>query len=290
MSTPNSNNKRLDSAPDISGDDDETQITISTETTTTTTNPLPPQEIHRVCLPPNRTTFQKLKHRLSEIFFPDDPFYRFKNQTFLRKWVLGLQYVFPIFQWFPCYSIQLFRSDLISGLTIASLAIPQGISYAKLANLPPIIGIYSSFVPPLIYSVLGSSSHLGVGPVSIASLAMGTMLGEMISPILEPDLYLRLAFTSTFFAGVLQASLGIFRLGFIIDFLSKATLIGFMAGAALIVSLQQLKGLFGIVHFTAKMQFIPVISSVFHHKNEVVFANNDNGLQFPNISTGSKTN
>ncbi|GMQ06609.1 hypothetical protein CsSME_00051131 [Camellia sinensis var. sinensis] len=268
MSTPNSNNKRLDSAPDISGADDETQITISTETTTTTTNPLPPQEIHRVCLPPNRTTFQKLKHRLSEIFFPDDPFYRFKNQTFLRKWVLGLQYVFPIFQWFPSYSIQLFRSDLISGLTIASLAIPQGISYAKLANLPPIIGIYSSFVPPLIYSVLGSSSHLGVGPVSIASLAMGTMLGEMISPILEPDLYLRLAFTSTFFAGVLQASLGIFRLGFIIDFLSKATLIGFMAGAALIVSLQQLKGLLGIVHFTAKMQFIPVMSSVFHHKNE----------------------
>ncbi|XP_028122152.1 probable sulfate transporter 3.4 isoform X2 [Camellia sinensis] len=268
MSTPNSNNKRLDSAPDISGDDDETQITISTETTTTTTNRLPPQEIHRVCLPPNRTTFQKLKHRLSEMFFPDDPFYRFKNQTLLRKWVLGLQYVFPIFQWFPSYSIQLFRSDLISGLTIASLAIPQGISYAKLANLPPIIGIYSSFVPPLIYSVLGSSSHLGVGPVSIASLAMGTMLGEMISPILEPDLYLRLAFTSTFFAGVLQASLGIFRLGFIIDFLSKATLIGFMAGAALIVSLQQLKGLLGIVHFTAKMQFIPVMSSVFHHKNE----------------------
>ncbi|KAL7168191.1 hypothetical protein ACSBR2_038599 [Camellia fascicularis] len=267
MSPPNSNNMRLDSAPDISGDDDETQITISTETTTTT-NTLPPQEIHRVCLPSNRTTFQKLKHRLSEIFFPDDPFYRFKNQTFLRKWVLGLQYVFPIFQWFPSYSIQLFRSDLISGLTLASLAIPQGISYAKLANLPPIIGIYSSFVPPLIYSVLGSSSHLGVGPVSIASLAMGTMLGEMISPILEPDLYLRLAFTSTFFAGVLQASLGIFRLGFIIDFLSKATLIGFMAGAALIVSLQQLKGLLGIVHFTAKMQFIPVMSSVFHHKNE----------------------
>lgn len=59
------------------------------------------------------------------------------------------------------------------------------------------------------------------------------------------------------------------RLGFVIDFLSKATLVGFMAGAAVIVSLQQLKGMLGIVHFTAKMQLIPVLSSVFHHQNEV---------------------
>lgn len=59
------------------------------------------------------------------------------------------------------------------------------------------------------------------------------------------------------------------RLGFIIDFLSKATLVGFMAGAAVIVSLQQLKGLLGIVHFTSKMQFIPVMSSVFNQRDEV---------------------
>lgn len=59
------------------------------------------------------------------------------------------------------------------------------------------------------------------------------------------------------------------RLGFVIDFLSKATLLGFMAGAAVIVSLQQLKGLLGIVHFTSKMQLVPVLSSVFHQRNEV---------------------
>ncbi|KAA8534998.1 hypothetical protein F0562_030001 [Nyssa sinensis] len=253
--------RSLDSnSTDISGDH-QTPVTISTHT-------FPPLETHKVRLPPKRTTFQKLGHRLCEIFFPDDPFYRFKNQSFLRKWVLGLQYIFPICQWVLSYSFELFRSDLISGLTIASLAIPQGISYAKLANLPPIIGLYSSFVPPLIYSVLGSSRHLGVGPVSIASLVMGTMLSEMISPINEPDLYLKLAFTATFFAGLFQASLGLFRLGFIIDFLSKATLIGFMAGAAIIVSLQQLKGLLGIVHFTSKMQIVPVMSSVFNQRKE----------------------
>lgn len=254
--------KRVESSSEFS--DDETPVTISISTDGT----FPSMEIHRVGLPPKRSTFQKLKHKLSEIFFPDDPLHRFENQPFLRKWVLGLEYMLPIFQWLPTYTFQLFRSDLISGLTIASLAIPQGISYAKLANLPPIIGLYSSFVPPLIYTALGSSRHLAVGPVSIASLVMGTMLSETISPIDEPHLYLKLAFTTTFFAGLFQASLGLFRLGFIIDYLSKATLIGFMAGAAIIVSLQQLKGLLGIVHFTGKMQIIPVMSSVFHERQE----------------------
>ncbi|KAL5574673.1 hypothetical protein UlMin_018098 [Ulmus minor] len=229
----------------------------------------PPVEIHKVCLPQKQTTLQKFKRRVSEIFFPDDPFHGFKNQTtWFGKLVMALQFFFPIFQWGPHYNVGLLKSDIVSGLTIASLAIPQGISYAKLANLPPIVGLYSSFVPPLIYSVLGSSRHLGVGPVSIASLVMGSMLNEAVSYTEEPILYLKLAFTATFFAGVFQASLGFLRLGFIIDFLSKATLVGFMAGAAVIVSLQQLKGLLGIVHFTSKMQLGSVMSSVFNQRNE----------------------
>lgn len=94
----------------------------------TTTLPMPmqiPLEIHRVRLPPKRTTLQKLRHRLSEIFFPDDPLHRFKNQTWRVKFLLALQGLFPIFQWAPHYSLRLLRSDFISGLTIASLAIPQ---------------------------------------------------------------------------------------------------------------------------------------------------------------------
>ncbi|KAJ4897952.1 putative sulfate transporter 3.4 [Raphanus sativus] len=225
-------------------------------------------EVHSVCLPPKKTTFQKLKKRFADVFFPDDPLERFRNQTWRNKVILGLQSLFPIFTWGSQYDLKLFRSDVISGLTIASLAIPQGISYAKLANLPPIVGLYSSFVPPLIYSILGSSKHLAVGPVSIASLVMGSMLSESVSPTQDPVLYLKLAFTSTFFAGLFQASLGLLRLGFLIDFLSKPTLVGFTAGAAVIVSLQQLKGLLGIVHFTGKMQFIPVMSSVFNNRSE----------------------
>ncbi|KAK8678790.1 hypothetical protein V6N13_144275 [Hibiscus sabdariffa] len=256
---------------DFSSHTGNTTVTTTVRVSTEIPMPAPDaatMEIHKVCMPPKKTTFQKLKHRVSEIFFPDDPLHGFKNQTWCKKLVLGVKSFFPICQWVLEYNPRLFRSDIISGLTIASLAIPQGISYAKLANLPPIVGLYSSFVPPLIYSVLGSSRHLAVGPVSIASLVMGTMLSGSVSPTDEPILYLQLAFTATFFAGVVHASLGLLRLGFVIDFLSKATLLGFMAGAAVIVSLQQLKGLLGIVHFTNKMQIIPVLTSVFEHKHE----------------------
>ncbi|XP_047972353.1 probable sulfate transporter 3.3 [Salvia hispanica] len=225
-------------------------------------------ELHRVAPPPPRTTLDKVKGRLKETFFSDDPLRRFKGQSSRNQLILGAQYVFPILEWAPKYSLGLLKSDVVSGLTIASLAIPQGISYAKLANLPPIVGLYSSFVPPLIYAVLGSSRDLAVGPVSIASLIMGDMLRREVSPSQDPILFLQLAFSSTFFAGLFQASLGFLRLGFIIDFLSKATLIGFMAGAAIIVSLQQLKSLLGIKNFTKKMGIVPVMSSVFHNIHE----------------------
>ncbi|OEL23960.1 putative sulfate transporter 3.4 [Dichanthelium oligosanthes] len=210
-------------------------------------------EMHKVSLPEPRTAAKALRQRLAEVFFPDDPLHQFKNQSSARRFILALQYFFPIFQWGSEYNPRLLRSDLVAGLTIASLAIPQA---------------HSSFVPPLIYSLLGSSRDLAVGPVSIASLVMGSMLREAVSPDEQPMLYLQLAFTATFFAGVFQASLGFLRLGFIVDFLSKATLTGFMGGAAIIVSLQQLKGLLGIVHFTSHMGFIDVMRSVFKRHDE----------------------
>ncbi|KAH9289279.1 hypothetical protein KI387_033396 [Taxus chinensis] len=226
------------------------------------------EKVHKVGIPEIKSVGHKFNAKMMETFFPDDPFRQFKGQPCGKKWLLGLQYLFPILEWAPKYKFQLFKSDIISGLTIASLAIPQGISYSKLASLPPIIGLYSSFIPPIFYAVLGSSRDLGVGPVSIASLLLGAMLREQVSPITQPKLYLQLAFTATFFAGIFQASLGILRLGFIIDFLSRATLVGFMAGAAVIVSLQQLKGLLGITHFTSKMDIISVLHSVFQHEKE----------------------
>ncbi|KAH0978364.1 hypothetical protein GBA52_028083 [Prunus armeniaca] len=223
---------------------------------------------HRVAIPPPQPFVKTLKNSLKETFFPDDPLRQFKNQPASRKLVLGLQYFFPIFEWGPRYTLDFLKSDLISGITIASLSIPQGISYAKLANLPPILGLYSSFIPPLVYAMMGSSRDLAVGTVAVASLLIASMLGAEVNAMENPTLYLHLAFTATFFAGVFQASLGFLRLGFIVDFLSHATIVGFMAGAATVVCLQQLKGILGLDHFTNATDVVSVMRSVFSQTHE----------------------
>lgn len=95
----------------------------------------------RVPVPPSRPFLETFCANVKETFFPDDPFRQFKQERGARRVISGLQFFLPILQWAPSYSFNLFKSDLVAGITIASLAIPQGISYAKLANLPPILGL-----------------------------------------------------------------------------------------------------------------------------------------------------
>ncbi|XP_055832847.1 sulfate transporter 3.1-like [Solanum dulcamara] len=224
--------------------------------------------IHRVEIPPAQPFFKSLKNTLKETLFPDDPLKQFKNQTPFKKFILGVQYFFPIFEWGSRYNFGFFKSDLIAGITIASLAIPQGISYAKLGNLPPILGLYSSFIPPLVYALMGSSRDLAVGTVAVGSLLMASMLGAEVNPTENPTLYLHLAFTATFFTGLFELALGFFRLGFIVDFLSHATIVGFMGGAATVVILQQLKGILGLEHFTHATDVVSVLRSVFSQTHQ----------------------
>ncbi|KAK4425637.1 Sulfate transporter 3.1 [Sesamum alatum] len=221
------------------------------------------QQRVEVEIPPTKPFFHSLKSSLKETFFPDDPFKQFKNQPVARKFLLGLQYFVPILEWAPRYTFEFFKADFVAGITIASLAVPQGISYAGLANLPPVIGLYSSFVPPLIYAMLGSSRDLAVGTVAVPSLLISSMLGKEVNPHQNTKLYVQLVLTATFFAGVFQAALGLLRLGFIVDFLSHAAIVGFMSGAATVVCLQQLKGILGLVHFTHQADLVSVMKSVF---------------------------
>ncbi|KAG4190056.1 hypothetical protein ERO13_A07G007400v2 [Gossypium hirsutum] len=197
------------------------------------------------------------KKDCKETFFPDEPF--------VKK---TIQYFIPIFEWLPRYNLHLFRYDVLAGITITSLAIPQGISYARLADLPPIIGLYSSFVPPLIYTVFGSSNNLAVGTVAACSLLMHETLGAVVSPKDDPTLYLHLIYTSTFFTGIFQTALGFCRLGILVDFLSHSTITGFMGGTAIIISLQQMKGILGLKHFTTRTDVVRVIQAIFHYRNE----------------------
>lgn len=104
-----------------------------------------PKSLHGVNFAPPRSFGTILKANLKETLFPDDPFYEFKNDKLSKRILMGIQYFVPIFQWLPKYNFGLFKFDLLAGITIASLAIPQGISYAKLADLPPIIGLCKSY-------------------------------------------------------------------------------------------------------------------------------------------------
>uniref|UniRef100_A0A453FI31 SLC26A/SulP transporter domain-containing protein n=1 Tax=Aegilops tauschii subsp. strangulata TaxID=200361 RepID=A0A453FI31_AEGTS len=176
-------------------------------------------------------------------------------------------------EWVPQYGIDKFKFDLLAGITIASLAIPQGISYARLANLPPIIGLYSSFVPPLLYAVFGSSNNLAVGTVAAASLLLASIIEDEVSPEDNPELYLHLFYTAAFFTGIFQTALGVFRLGLIVDFLSRSTITGFMGGTAMIIIMQQLKGLLGMKHFTSKTDLISVVGSIFKYRHEMAECN-----------------
>ncbi|KAI9103655.1 hypothetical protein K1719_023278 [Acacia pycnantha] len=223
--------------------------------------------IHKVGAPPKQNLLKEIKESVMETFFADKPLDHFKDQPASRKFVLGIQAVFPILDWGRSYNLSKFKGDLVAGLTIASLCIPQDIAYAKLANLQPQYGLYASFVAPLVYAFMGSSRDIAIGPVAVVSLLLGTMLTDEISNYNSHD-YLRLAFTATFFAGVTQMALAVLRLGFLIDFLSHAAIVGFMAGAAITIALQQFKGLLGIKHFTTKTDIISVMRSVWsnvHH-------------------------
>nr|GMD52215.1 low affinity sulfate transporter 3-like [Ipomoea batatas] len=186
-----------------------------------------------------------------------------KNRNSYGFAVSFLQGLFPILKWGRTYRAAMFKKDLMAGLTLASLCIPQSIGYANLARLDPQYGLYTSVVPPLIYAVMGSSRELAVGPVAVVSMLVSAMVSKIVDPAKDPIGYRNIVFTVTFFAGTFQAVFGLFRLGFLVDFLSHAAIVGFMAGAAIVIGLQQLKGLLGIEHFTTKTDVVSVLSSVF---------------------------
>lgn len=182
--------------------------------------------------------------------------------------VLFLHGLFPILSWGRNYKATKFKKDLMAGLTLASLSIPQSIGYASLARLDPQYGLYTSVVPPLIYAVMGSSREIAIGPVAVVSLLLSSMIQKVVDPVADPVGYRKFVFTVTFFAGTFQALFGVLRLGFLVDFLSHAAVVGFMGGAAIVIGLQQLKGLLGINHFTTKTDVVSVLEAVsrsLHH-------------------------
>ncbi|KAL8128616.1 hypothetical protein V2J09_017771 [Rumex salicifolius] len=216
-----------------------------------------------------RWFMETLRSDLKETFLSDDPFRQMgREASQMGRARKALEYFVPAFEWLPSYNLKLFRYDLLAGVTIASLAIPQGISYANLARIPPIIGLYSSFVPAFVYAMFGSSRNLAVGTVAACSLLLSETIGEVVDVTQNPTLYLKLIFTATLVTGVFQLVMGLLRLGIVVDFLSHSTITGFMGGTAIIIILQQLKGMFGLRHFTTKTDVVSVTKAIIHYRKE----------------------
>ena len=142
------------------------------------------------------------------------------------------------------YSSGFLKRDLFAGITVAALLIPQGMAYALIAGLPPIYGLYAALTPQIIYALLGTSRQLAVGPVAMDSLLVATGLGAL--SIDDPSQYILMAIFLAFLVGAIQLLMGLFRMGFIISFLSKPVIIGFTSAAAVIIGLSQLKYIMGI--------------------------------------------
>ncbi len=152
--------------------------------------------------------------------------------------------IFPLFEQIENYSTTSFKKDLTAGLTVGIMLIPQAMAYAMIAGLPPIYGLYASTIPLLIYALLGTSRQLAVGPVAMVSLLTASGIGALATG--GTASYILLAITLAFMVGLIQFFLGLFRLGFLVNFLSHPVISGFTSAAALIIGLSQLKHLLGI--------------------------------------------
>ncbi|MES9939512.1 MAG: SulP family inorganic anion transporter [Candidatus Thiodiazotropha sp. 6PLUC2] len=150
----------------------------------------------------------------------------------------------PFLNWLPNTSNRDLRADLSAGLTGAIVVLPQGVAFAAIAGMPPQYGLYAGMIPAVIAALFGSSKHLVSGPTTAASI----VLFSALSVYAEPGTidYVSLALTMTFLVGLFELALGLARMGALVNFISHSVVVGFTAGAAILIAAKQLKYFFGI--------------------------------------------
>lgn len=150
----------------------------------------------------------------------------------------------PIFEWLPGYKKADFKGDFWAGLTVGVMLIPQGMAYAMIAGLPPIYGLYAAFLPQVIYSIFGTSKQLSVAPAAMISLLIVAGISEFANQ--GSEAYIGLVILLALIVGILQLLFGLFRMGFLVNFLSQPVISGYTSSAAIIIGLSQLRHLLGV--------------------------------------------
>jgi MFS superfamily sulfate permease-like transporter len=203
--------------------------------------------------------------------FPAPEFEQIENPLY-RKFKIRLRYYVPIIFWLPQYNILHLQNDIIAGLTVASLIIPQSLSYSQaLVNVPPVIGLISAFISQFIYAVFGTSRQLAVGPEALVSLLVGSSVKEFmkwrdagVPAGLMDDIYANIQPTALLclLIGLITFMLGFFRLGFLDSVLSRALLRGFVLAVAVVVVIEMGNTLLGMTVVVGQCLDIPSSSFV----------------------------
>ncbi|MDP4029853.1 MAG: SulP family inorganic anion transporter [Gallionella sp.] len=155
-----------------------------------------------------------------------------------------LNRIFPFLRWWPMVNRATTKDDLIAGITGAMIVLPQGVAFATIAGMPPEYGLYAAMAPAIIAALFGSSWHLVSGPTTAISIAVFAAM----SPLADPGSpqFISMVLTLTFLTGLFQLILGLARMGVLLNFISHTVVIGFTAGAALLIAASQVKNFFGI--------------------------------------------
>jgi SulP family sulfate permease len=171
----------------------------------------------------------------------------------------------PLLEWLPDYRKPWLRADLVAGLTTSAVVIPKAMAYATIAGLPIQVGLYTAFVPMIVYAVLGTSRVLSVSTTTTIAILTGTELAQVV-PNGDPAALLQAAVTLTLLVGILLTLASALRLGFVANFISEPVLVGFKAGIGVVIVIDQIPKILG-VHFP-KGGFLENLQAIVQHVPE----------------------
>jgi len=150
----------------------------------------------------------------------------------------------PFLEWWPLVNPTTLRADALAAVTGAIVVLPQGVAFATIAGMPPEYGLYAAMIPAVVAALFGSSRQLVSGPTTAASIVLFSSLSVLADP--GSSDYVAYALTLTFMVGVIELAMGIARLGALVNFISHSVIVGFTAGAAVLIAASQLKNFFGL--------------------------------------------
>jgi sulfate permease, SulP family len=191
---------------------------------------------------------------------------------------MSLKKTFPFLVWLPLTK-KTWKDDLIAGITGTIIVIPQAVAFAMIAGLPPIYGFYTAMVTPVIAALFGSSYHLISGPTTTSSIVVFAVISKFTNPETELEAFISMAILLSFIAGVIKLLMGLAKMGKLVNFVSHSVVIGFAAGAGILIAFKQLKHVFGIK--------VPLGSSFYEIINYIITHIQDTNLYILSVAIGT---